>query len=79
MHYYSSIVSLIHGCNRLQYSSGEVEESPAESGETATAEDHERKGLQGVLQQRNFLRNVNPRDPLNINLRRAFLEYDKDL
>ena len=35
--------------------------------------------LQGVLQQRNYLKNVNPRDPLNVNLRKAFLEYDKDL
>jgi Ca2+-binding EF-hand superfamily protein len=35
--------------------------------------------LQGVLQQRNFLKNLNPRDPLNINLRKAFLEYDKNL
>ena len=26
-----------------------------------------------------YCRNVNPRDPLNINLRKAFLEYDKDL
>ena len=24
-------------------------------------------------------RNLNPRDPLNINLRKAFLEYDKNL
>ena len=23
--------------------------------------------------------NVNPRDPLNVNLKKAFLEYDKDL
>ena len=61
------------------YSSGEAEESPTELGKTSTVEDNEHKGLQGVLQQRNFLRNVNPRDPLNVNLRRAFLEYDKDL
>lgn len=35
--------------------------------------------LQGILQQRNYLKNMNPRDPLNVNLRKAFLEYDKDL
>ena len=60
--------------------------------------------LQGILQQRNFLkytciwqclsgicsidlfslcvcmaRNLNPRDPVNINLRKAFLDYDKSL
>ena len=36
-------------------------------------------GLQTLLQQRNFLRNINPRDPLNVNVRKAFLEYDSDL
>ena len=36
-------------------------------------------GLQALLQQRNFIRNINPRDPLNVNIRKAFLEYDKDL
>ena len=75
--------------------------------------DEPTSALQGVLQQRNFLkyvcyslcsfsvsyslslcmcmcvhvcvcvcvcvRNLNPRDPLNINLRKAFLEYDKTL
>ena len=54
-----------------------MEESPGELGKPAEVQ--EDGGLQGILQQRNFLRNVNPRDPLNINLRRAFLEYDKDL
>lgn len=37
------------------------------------------EGLQTLLQQRNFIRNINPRDPLNVNIRKAFLEYDKDL
>lgn len=63
----------------IGHDSGEAEESATELGKTSTVEDNEHKGLQGVLQQRNFLRNVNPRDPLNVNLRRAFLEYDKDL
>ncbi|KAL5463772.1 hypothetical protein EMCRGX_G032706 [Ephydatia muelleri] len=36
-------------------------------------------GLQDLIQQKTFLRNINPRDPVNMNLRRAFLEYDKDL
>ena len=71
-------------------------------------EEDSTSALQGILQQRNFLkytciwqrlsgictisfispspsvcvcvaRNRNPRDPLNINLRKAFLDYDKSL
>jgi len=26
-----------------------------------------------------FCRHMNPRDPLNLNLRKCFLQYDKDL
>lgn len=35
--------------------------------------------LQQLLQQRNYLKNINPRDTVNLNLRKAFLEYDKNL
>ena len=34
---------------------------------------------QQIIQQRNYLRNMNPRDTVNVNLRKAFLEYDKNL
>lgn len=34
---------------------------------------------QQIIQQRNYLRNINPRDTVNVNLRKAFLEYDKNL
>lgn len=34
---------------------------------------------QQILQQRNYLKNINPRDTVNANLRKAFLEYDKNL
>lgn len=37
------------------------------------------KDLQKLLQQRNYLKNINPRDTINLNLRKAFLEYDTDL
>ena len=34
---------------------------------------------QQLIQQRNYLKNINPRDTANLNLRKAFLEYDKNL
>lgn len=37
------------------------------------------KDPQQILQQRNYLKNINPRDTVNLNLRKAFLEYDKNL
>ena len=36
-------------------------------------------GPQQLLQQRNYLKNINPRDTANLNLHKAFLEYDKNL
>ncbi|CAI8041472.1 Putative calmodulin-like protein 2 [Geodia barretti] len=47
--------------------------------ESVAEEEDSTSALQGILQQRNFLKNRNPRDPLNINLRKAFLDYDKSL
>ena len=51
----------------MYYSSGEIEVTRGA------------KDPQQILQQRNYLKNINPRDTVNLNLRKAFLEYDKNL
>ena len=68
------IINIVLSCPR---SSGEGWKAslPTEGGVGGEATN----GLQALLQQRNFIRNINPRDPLNVNIRKAFLEYDKDL
>jgi Ca2+-binding EF-hand superfamily protein len=36
-------------------------------------------GIQEEIQQKSFSRHVNPRDPIHMNIRMAFLEFDTDL